>query len=354
MVLVERACRPKVPSQQLQGSSTPKPSGEEHLSDSVTVPSVDLNHTAGNSSANITIADTIVESQGKSRPTYFSGPGDTHSERHNIVLVDDIRDPARFTRSDKILSEFNKFVPDVQVKYAYSLARGGVVIHLNSIQDKEKVLKSLPKEAFGGAWVHEPKKDVTVLVKNVPTYVHSDKAKRVLQDIQIGDILVQRQLHSKTGRPLPVLEVKCCPESADKLLKAKEVVIDGHSWLFARQNAAVYRCYNCQEFGHIARACTNRKRCINCSTEHSRDEFCTAPSRCANCQGNHKSSSWACPVYLKQYASLAGKCEKPEYIKRPVRVSSSVTACSSDAASGGVVGKEDFQRLHANIETPQR
>ena len=108
------------------------------------------------------------------------------------MLVDDIRDPARFTRSDKILSEFNKFLPDVQVKYTYSFARGGVAIHLNSIQDEEKVLKSLPKEAFGGARVHKPKNDVTMLVKNVSTYISTERVKRILQDKQIGDIIVQR------------------------------------------------------------------------------------------------------------------------------------------------------------------
>ena len=43
MPMVERASRPKVSPQQLQGSSTPKPSGDEHLSDSVTAASVDLN-----------------------------------------------------------------------------------------------------------------------------------------------------------------------------------------------------------------------------------------------------------------------------------------------------------------------
>jgi len=96
-------------------------------------------------------------------------------ERQKIVIVDCINNPTKFTRSDSILREVQRFAPLVQVKYAYSLVKGGVAIHLNNIQDKFTLLNSFSTEAFGGAKISDlAEQNYTVSLKNVPTYVNLD------------------------------------------------------------------------------------------------------------------------------------------------------------------------------------
>jgi len=104
------------------------------------------------------------------------------SERENIVIIDNIADPAKFVRSDSILKEVNRFAPSVQVKYAYSLAKGGVAIHLNNIQDKQSLLQCLSSEAFGGAKIYDlATKRETLLLRNVPTHISLESVCLVLQ-----------------------------------------------------------------------------------------------------------------------------------------------------------------------------
>jgi len=71
-------------------------------------------------------------------------------ERDNIVIIDYIPNAAEFINSSRILKEINNFAPNISVKYAYSLARGGLAIHLNNQQDKQTLIQALPREAFGG------------------------------------------------------------------------------------------------------------------------------------------------------------------------------------------------------------
>ena len=151
---------------------------------------------------------------------------------------------------------------------------------------------------------------------------------------------------------MPVIEVKCSPESAVKLLRAKDIAINGHSCYIVKQNTVVYRCYNCQQFGHVARLCTNSKRCINCAAEHSSEIYCTAPSVCSNCKAitNHP----ACPAYLKKYEALTGELTEHKYVKRLSGAGSTNTSCCSNAVPRGVVGKDELQRLHSDIETSRQ
>jgi len=53
------------------------------------------------------------------------------------------------------------------VKYAYSLAKGGVAIHLNNVNDKVTLLQCFTREAFGGAKISDlATKDNIVFLKN--------------------------------------------------------------------------------------------------------------------------------------------------------------------------------------------
>jgi len=76
------------------------------------------------------------------------------SERDLIIIVDSIPNPSEYCDSARILKEVRIYSPNIPVKYAYRLARGGIAIHLHRIEDKLTVLKSFTEEAFGGARIY--------------------------------------------------------------------------------------------------------------------------------------------------------------------------------------------------------
>lgn len=69
------------------------------------------------------------------------------------------------------------------------------------------------------------------------------------------------------------------------------------------------KCNNCQQFGHIAKYCKNKKTCCECSKEYhltSEKELCTNETNCVNCMQNkmentkHSSKDKKCPIFIKQ------------------------------------------------------
>ena len=73
--------------------------------------------------------------------------------------------------------------PLLQVKYAYSLAKGGVAIHLNNSEDKKTLLKSFTAEAFGRAKITDlADENNIVFLKNVPTYISTNKVELTLRN----------------------------------------------------------------------------------------------------------------------------------------------------------------------------
>ena len=140
---------------------------------------------------------------------------DSLSERQNVVIVDNIQDLSRFGGSQQILKEVNNFAPTIQVKHAYSLARGGVAIHVKDQCDKQALLTELSKGAFGGADTYDlSSKSNVVIVKEVPLCVSADAVKHELEIVFTGIYDVERLLHKKSGRPLLVVKVKCSSAAA--------------------------------------------------------------------------------------------------------------------------------------------
>ena len=57
--------------------------------------------------------------------------------RAKILLIDRLKNPKVFSTSSKILGEFKKYFLDTTVEFAYSLARGGIAIHLYTQEERE-------------------------------------------------------------------------------------------------------------------------------------------------------------------------------------------------------------------------
>jgi len=92
----------------------------EHQKDSC---EISLLEPAVESSSLEAIQNTVShKASGKSTAEGKIAKADSQSERHNIVIVDNIPEPAKFRRSDSILKEVKKYAPLVKIKLAYSLA----------------------------------------------------------------------------------------------------------------------------------------------------------------------------------------------------------------------------------------
>ena len=60
----------------------------------------------------------------------------------------------------------------------------------------------------------------------------------------------------------------------------------------------VQRCFNCQQFGHLAGRCQNTTICGNCATSgHSHKDCTNTMMKCANCQGQHRANDSRCPRF---------------------------------------------------------
>ena len=70
-----------------------------------------------------------------------------------------------------------------------------------------------------------------------------------------------------------------------------------------RAPISVWQCYNCQNFGHLAKNCEAKIKCVICGEDHSHKG---CPNRekkqpkCANCKGPYVANYKGCPAYKKQ------------------------------------------------------
>lgn len=113
------------------------------------------------------------------------------------------------------------------------------------------------------------------------------------------------------------------------------------------------QCYNCQQFGHVAKKCTSKNKpiCVKCGGEHKLAE-CDKnnPVKCANCNGNHVSSYGGCDVYQK---FLKEKIEKVQ--NKPA--SSNVIRQYSQVAKQGALNeaiidiKASFEKMAIEMKT---
>lgn len=265
------------------------------------------------------------------------------SERERIIIVDSVPNPGEYCDSARILKEVGVYSPHIPGKYAYRLVRGGIAIHLHNIEDKLTVLKSFTAEAFVGARIYDlSAKTSTLFIKGVSTAVSTECLTDELTKQRIEVTEVKRLRQSKTGRPLPVVRLVCSAEAASKLLRWQHIRINGAQCTIERRRVEVYRCYNCQRFGHLARTCSQPSRCLNCSGNHSPTAHCTLPSRCANCLGTHRSSSLLCPLHKQRYEDITSQHQKSEYLEDTARSYHSKISAGDITPAGGLGAEGTF------------
>ena len=243
-----------------------------------------------------------------------------YSDIDKILVIDNIENAVDFSSSKRILKGVNLYCSGI------ALAKGGVAIHTQSKEDRDRLIEVLPAESFGGGVKHPPLGHVhhTAFIKNIDTSVNAVKITQLFRDKGIELSFIRRLTSRFTGRLIQVVKVKCSEDVFDKLLTMKLVINNKTCVIEKECLVKVIRCYHCQHFGHIARNCKNAVKCEFCAESHHTNETCVHDIQCANCNGHHPSSSAQCPAYRKRYEIITAQHSEYPYF------SSSVETCSTE------------------------
>ena len=233
------------------------------------------------------------------------------SDKDKIVILDGITSPKDFRSSDKINKELSRF-PETQhrTERAYCLPQGGVALHLKEGEKIDTFIEKFPAGAFGKVRsVHQirekcrqkVKRTYVAYARNIPVQLESSSIKASIDNTGSKVTSVHRLSFSRSGRALPVIRVtfadlefyqECCSKGIQiPGTKQKDTVFD------PERQRKVIRCYNCQRFGHVGKACLHKARCLNCGKENCCSQNCVLSPCCANCGGNHKADSSHCPTF---------------------------------------------------------
>ena len=222
----------------------------------------------------------------------------------NLVIIDGLRQPEKFKNSRDIKAEVKKHKGNLKIKYAHALNRGGIAVALDSEEEIDILKDKWPVEAFGNSGlslsIHENSVSLPkCILKNIPPFLSIDS---VLSEIskQTGLKVTGRRLRYRdSNKPMPIVVVSCQSfEDLQSLFRANLCIGNRKTVIksYVNKTAVPLRCYNCQEFGHIAKFCKNESKCENCAHHHS--GACSSDKCCVNCGGGHCSSSTNYAVYI--------------------------------------------------------
>ena len=243
----------------------------------------------------------------------------SYSENHeHIVIIDGIDNPAKFKNSKVILKQVATFKPKVNCLYAYALPRGGIALHCNSSSDKEEALKPWPTGAFDSDSVqpHSPvgssKRLSSLVIRNIPTSISDTDIQLALESITQTSCVIHRFKHRSTNTHMPIVSAKFTRPITEE--KYNSLVTSGLSVKNINLNCEPYRqikvirCYACQGYGHISKACNNSKKCRFCAIENPSPDHICAVAQCVNCETTgHTSFSSQCPRYISVLSGLSSR-----------------------------------------------
>ena len=174
----------------------------------------------------------------------------------NIRLIDKIPQtliPKNSTQIKKRIKEFSS--EQINIQYSYTLPKGGVAIHTETEKDAE----TLEKETI--SFLAAPAQNLTqtgftkVVMKNINPFISTEDIKQVV-DKKFNQNSKIRRFHSSVNRkPLPIISISCHSEISSKLL-IDGIYIFGKHYNCEQYKKLVIRCFNCQQFGHIAKHCS--------------------------------------------------------------------------------------------------
>lgn len=206
-----------------------------------------------------------------------------------------------------------------EVKYAKVLGDGNLLIGCNTETQVEKARKMV---SIG-------KMKVT---KTVKVGEQNRGCKGVITGVPLG-ISTKTLVGSLKVRNAAVKDVKRMTRGPEKK-ESETVVVEFDTktiprelyFGFVKYNVREFvpkpmRCFNCQEYGHIAKLCKGKRRCARCGGDHEYGKCGTGVKpKCCNCGGEHSVAYWGCEAMRReitvQRIKVSGKVSYAEAVKR--------------------------------------
>ena len=134
--------------------------------------------------------------------------------------------------------------------------------------------------------------EVKGVISNVPMDLSDEEIKEALTGQHVS--FVKRMPYRSDKGVAPSRSVLLCFKST--ILPA--VVDIGYLRFRTRDYVPpTKRCYNCNRYGHLAKACRSAHRCTKCGGRHAYEDCATERPKCVNCGGTHSAGYAGCPRY---------------------------------------------------------
>ena len=105
-----------------------------------------------------------------------------------------------------------------------------------------------------------------VVIKNINPFISTENIKQIV-DGKFNQNSKIRRFHSSINRkPLPIISISCYSEISSNLL-TEGIDIFGKHYHCEQFKKPCIRCFNCQQFGHIAKHCSRISLCHNCGNQ---------------------------------------------------------------------------------------
>ena len=179
------------------------------------------------------------------------GKGD--SDVKNLLIIHAIKNPEKFQNSRDIQKEIRKYKGDIQMKYAYPLNRGGLVVQVETEEEANILKEEWLAEAFmsgGQISVHRNNYIPKCVFKNI-SIGQPHTTERLISEVekQTGlSVTVRRLRYRDTGKRMPVAIVMCASFDDLQLLFKSKWSIDKKLVKIVPYQSKRYiptRCFNC-------------------------------------------------------------------------------------------------------------
>ena len=138
-----------------------------------------------------------------------------------------------------------------------------------------------------------------VVIKNINPCISTEDIKQFVDKKRNQNSKIRRFHSSVNRKPQPIISTSCHSEISSKLL-IEGIDSFGKHYNCERYKKPVIRCFNCQQFGHIAKHCSRTSLCHNCGNQKHNTTCCNS-SFCLDCnKEGHPSTSRDFQTFLSK------------------------------------------------------
>lgn len=214
------------------------------------------------------------------------------------------------------------------------IGRGKILVELKSASAANNLVKSPLLNAHKlRAYIPTYRTLRTGVIRDIPTDISEEIIKKYIESpFKVIEVHRLNQRITRDDKSEIVPSKSICIKFAGQTLPK-------HVFLFCTKHVVttyIPKVRICYRAGHISKACRSNARCISCGkAPHENAQECSlrdTSHRCINCEGGHLSTSYVCPLVIRQkkIVSLAA-CENTPLLSAKRRIVQESPGVSPDS-----------------------